>query len=635
MTLTIQICALGPHADLQIPIPRHAVIRGPSQSGKSTVLHAVCALLGGTAPDGGAFPAALIRDGEAAAVVEWGPMRRRLSRSGSKRGTVGEISANSARAWASALGHVGEHWADIGRHIVAPMGWAALMHTPRARGLSALLRAVLPQVDLPAMAAAEMDAHGGLRDSDPMHLRGAGGALALQREANSAADRAMGAAAQAAAHLGRLEAEEAPERPVEPPQERVEKAREYLALCDRWTAHDANAAAWERVAAAGEAGRQARAKWAAAVESMGERPADPGPAPSTDARDALAALSRSLDEAKREQWRISSRGGRDIAAAEAAADRWRASEPSAECGACGQALPSADAAAAAWETKLEGLEEATERAKNAADDADKCAAAEIDRLAALLSAAKDAADEEAARAAGWQADSDARANWDARRVALEQSEPAPPPDLHARPAEPGQGRPPAQYRPQAQALVSAADGYPSALERWTGEAAALERRKEAARAALEEAQNAAAEARAEAGRVQALVGVLRTVPGRAAASQAGGLSAALAGTGVSVEWADPETTTGPEVSVSVDGRPWVCASDGRQIMACLAFRLAIRRLAVARYPDASPMGYAALPVIVDRAQAWSGGWPPAHLLGGPVWRLETARGLSAVEVAQW
>ena len=69
-------------------------------------------------------------------------------------------------------------------------------------------------------------------------------------------------------------------------------------------------------------------------------------------------------------------------------------------------------------------------------------------------------------------------------------------------------------------------------------------------------------------------------------------------------------------------------------MADLAIRLMLRKLAADRSVG-KPLRYAGLPVIVDRAQAWSGRWPPARALGGPVWRLVTSADVSAVEVRAW
>lgn len=634
--MNLTITNLGPHADLRLDMPAHAIVRGPSQAGKSSLLHGLCVLLGGTAIDGSTFPTELIRDDCDAAHVELGDiLRRRISRTGSKRGHVGQTAANSGRAWAEALGHVGEHWTEIGLHIVSPMTWQTLASTTRARGLSGLLRAVLPPVDMRAMLAQDMTEHGGMRDTDPIHLTGAGGALSLQRSANSAADQAIGRVDQCAADLARLEGQPAQDRPTAPPAGRVEKARLYLATLSQWQAYDDAVASRQREIDAGESGRLALRRWHDAVAELGEQPAHPGDQPTSDAPETLrsveterADLLRQIQDAKRA-------GETALRSARRAVHEWRQTEPAQECAECGQALPSAEEATARWQARLAELGEAVTAAEKA-DNGIPALYAAVNDIDGRLREARAAAQAHADSVATWQAALDKHTAWQRQRATLDSTRPPEPSPVSPEPQKPNAARPPAGYAENARQLIEAHDRHAADLAAWERAEQDRLERIETARASLEAAQGNAAELRAEADRVRHLCAALRTVPGRAAASQASALDEQLRGTGVSVHWADPDATTGPEVWVHVDGRPWVCASDGRRVLADLALRLALRRLAHARYGrEANGIPYAALPIVVDRAQAWSGGWPPARLLGGPVWRLETVAGLDAVEVSAW
>lgn len=108
---------------------------------------------------------------------------------------------------------------------------------------------------------------------------------------------------------------------------------------------------------------------------------------------------------------------------------------------------------------------------------------------------------------------------------------------------------------------------------------------------------------AECARLDALLGVVREVPSLLAAKQA----QALGDLGpVSLTFSD-----NPAVSVLIDGRPWWLASRGRQVVADMHLRAAIRRAA----------GLTGLPIVVDNAQD-VGGQPLAQI-PGPVVILRT------------
>ncbi|MDG1479212.1 MAG: AAA family ATPase [Myxococcota bacterium] len=108
---------------------------------------------------------------------------------------------------------------------------------------------------------------------------------------------------------------------------------------------------------------------------------------------------------------------------------------------------------------------------------------------------------------------------------------------------------------------------------------------------------------AECGRLDALLGVIREVPSLLAARQA----QALGDLGpISLTFSD-----NPAVSVLIDGRPWWLASRGRQVVADMHLRAAIRRAA----------GLTGLPIVVDNVQD-VGGQPLAQI-PGPVVILRT------------
>jgi HAMP domain-containing protein len=109
--------------------------------------------------------------------------------------------------------------------------------------------------------------------------------------------------------------------------------------------------------------------------------------------------------------------------------------------------------------------------------------------------------------------------------------------------------------------------------------------------------------------------VIREVPSRLAARQA----AALGDLGpVSLTFSD-----NPAVSVLIDGRPWWLASRGRQVVADIHLRAAIRRAA----------GLSDLPIIIDNVQDVGG--QPIPRIPGPVLILRTTdeTGISIQQLA--
>ena len=628
----LSIQHLGPHGDLALDIPDHAAIVGPSQAGKSMILQSLCLLIGATASDGGSFPVELIREDADAATVRWGPLSRRVSKSGSKRGTVAGDSYGSQRDWAAALGSVGEDWTDIGIHIVSPMSWVPLASKSGGRGLSTLLRAVLPDVDMREIVADMMADVGGIRPGDPLILKGHCSALVLQKTKNAEASEAQGRLAEATAALAGM-----PTAPTAPDPKRVAKAVEYLDTLKIWAAYSTEVKQHEALVAASAQGAAAVDRWDAAIADLGDCPPDPGAADESQvdlatrkhaaAVDQRYAVSGKIEKVRLEgKAAISAHREKLREAAEALAAH-KATQPAVECGTCGQPLPSAEAAAEHHTARTAELTKIADEwiAKPEPKPADLGdLEAELVKLEGKVEKAKagitaarkvvDAHKSEAQAAAEWRR---ARARIGDRPQAV---------TIPNAPSKPAGTAPPAHHEDTARALIAASKTHQRDLAAW-------EKRKGAAEARIDALAVEASEAQAEAARVVEICKALRLAPGVAAAGNADVLASALRGTGVSIVWAE-EGAGGPEVQVYVDGRPWVCASDGRQIMADLAIRLMLRKLAADRYVG-KPLRYAGLPVIVDRAQAWSGRWPPARALGGPVWRLVTSADVSAVEVRSW
>jgi hypothetical protein len=161
----------------------------------------------------------------------------------------------------------------------------------------------------------------------------------------------------------------------------------------------------------------------------------------------------------------------------------------------------------------------------------------------------------------------------------------------------------------------------SALAAWEAQVAAAEQR-------LAAAQTRSIAAQASAARAERVLDAVRRAPTEAAARSSAALGQALPpSSGVSIRWGSAEDG-GPEVEVLIDGRPWWCASSGRQVVADLELRLALRRLAIARTAGASLrsgalLTYADVPVVVDRAQDWSGAWPALRPGEGSVLLIRT------------
>ncbi len=581
---TLSISGLGAYPGaVDLRIPDRAEVRGPSQSGKTTILTAICAALLDVGPEGALLGEMVHDEAHRAEValalpglpdVEWS-----MTRAGSRTLKVRGAPSKSAAAHRAALGLDD---LTVSRAILVPLYWLTLARSPRAAGLRDLLSAVLPAVDLRELVGAAVD----LRAADPVDLKGA---LALQTATNRAAAEARGA-------VQALEAAPPPAVVEAPPPERVARAKAFLARYADFRAYEQDLAAWRRTEARRQDAVRARAE-------LGPRPevdeAAVGRA-RTRCRDARAAVERAESEltlARRDLERAQDYVDPDAVDARRAFDAARQAPDT--CPTCGQDWPAVDLAALQARAAETTQAEIDERARRVAP-----ASARVDAAAADVAQARaregDALDAlaEAERATS------AAASWDRRAAAI--------PTLPETPSPAWEGdEPRADHAQMAEELLRQA-------ERAAGAAAAAAQDKATRAERLAAARARAAATEAEAERVGALVAAVRRAPTEVARRGAEVLAEALSGSGVEIRAAEPGSD-GDEVRVLVDGRAWWLASTGRLVLADLWIRLAVRRLAAARYPES---GYGRLPIIVDRAQDWSGEWPDVP----GVWRLVTAPG---------
>ncbi len=591
MFARLHVSGLGPLEDLTIAAAPagYTEIAGASECGKSTLVEALCLALWGVAGDGRPFPVEAIRDGCPRATIEATTargtvLRRSLTRSRIQSRELG--SGEDLQVFtreedlAARLGPVGQR-ADLGRLVVVPFSWGPLLGRELGRPLRDLLLSALPSGDLRSEVARQMGSHS-LRDSDPLD---AAGAARLQTAANRSRDEAR----------GRLDSAKARTTTAIPPavvdQAAVETARGLLEAAAAWDAHQV---AMDRH----EAARRARATAEAARDDWRRRRAELGERPAWDQTDLRVATEKvrrlETDVANaRQGHQDADLGHRDATRAlEATRATFRDLRTAGDrCPTCER--PGWTGAA----TKIEKAEAEGKRLSGVVANRLQVMEAAAEKLAALerdLIAAR--GELEVVERAG----SEPRA-WDAQMRALGPEPQVPMPAT----APPG----PKMARPELDQVEDARRVLRDAVEaEGARKRAAVE--ADRARAELAEATTEWERADREAQRVEILVAACRRAPSEIARAQA----EAFGDLGpVEIRFPEKETKQTPEVEVLVDGRPWWLASTGRQVVADLWLRSAIRRLS----------GLAALPIVVDRTQDWSGDWPEVP---GPVWFLRTTAG---------
>lgn len=555
MPVSLFVSGLGAYSGaVDLRIPDCALVAGPSESGKTSLLSALSLALTGSTPHGAEEDEAIhgeratVEAGVAGVALSWS---RRVG--GRAIARVNDTNCPSLAAHRAAVG------LDpvITQAILWPLRWVDLARSPRARALRDLLASVLPAGDLAAIIAESAD----LRADDPTDVKGA---EARQTAANRARDEARGALAQA-------ERMPVPDEAQPPNPAHVEAARALLADIDAWRRYD-DAIERHTLLAARHSERAERIRqWhsRAAVAPPGRT-----------ARNALADARREV-EALRSELALSPQPARPPAHVED------------HCPTCGQSLPDAAAAAERHAANVASYDAAVQ----ARAEIQACIDSAIDRAATLAGVVREA--EIAAQSNG--------------------PCPSPLPDPGPVPEAPAGARPDFAREPGARAYLDRAQQAEGAAGRRAAAIRAMETAVMAARVQLQAAE-------AEAARVAQLVVAVRGAPAELVRRGRVALDEALAGSGVGVILAEPGES-GDEVRVTIDGRPWWIASTGRQVAADAALRAAIRSLAAARYPG-GPIGYNEVPVVIDRAQDWSGEWPT---IAAPWWRLETRAGALVVK----
>jgi hypothetical protein len=637
-------------------------IAGPSQAGKSTALLALLLLLTGSAPDGSPFPPELINDAAdradvALVLADDRVLKRSLTRARSSTWSLSSApqvpgdqasravqTYTSQAAWGQALGLD----PDLVRAIVAPGEALALTRAgDRGRALRDLLLRALPAVDVAAIVAEWV---GGLRPGEVAHVDDIGrgktavrGAASLATTARKAEATAQGAAAEAQAALAAAEgAAPAPYSPTDPSvvaeaQRKAGAARDWLAQLELYTSTQRALEVW-RQADARHAEREAdRAAWQARLDALGPAPDAPEAVAVPQALvDAVLAAETQVHVARQalhaaEAWQdpmVSQRRASLTLAIEA--HRVAQATPTVgDCPACGTTLSTQH-----LELHLSRLAERVELATQALarEESESEAARErqITRAQATLTEreaihlqARQSLD--AARTRAQAAETQAR-DRAAHSAAVRALGPQPAPEADPGPAPvvstPPTGHDRPDTRSRAEAAIRAATELDAqaAQGQALADAAAATHAQRVADARDRATATAAAAAAAHQAvlRAEAVLDAARRAPTEAATRAAAALDAQLTGTGVAVVWGSA-AEGGPEADVLIDGRPWWCASSGRQVLADLELRVALRTLAQVRYPGPPVVGYADLPVIVDRAQDWSGRWPQV----AGVWLIRT------------
>lgn len=678
MFTALDLANLGPHTATRLVLPDpmgHAWITGGSEVGKSTLIDAVTVVLWGVSPDGRPFDVAQISDGQDKAGVALTTARgtvlgRTVTRRRSWTRTMGTETFASDDAMRTKLGNIGAR-AELGRAIVAPLQWRALLTRDLGRPLRDLILSVVGEGDLRTVVGEMMG--GRLRPSDPVDPKAA---ATLLTAANSSRDAARGWL-DAVTMRKRAETVDVPDTtdarailtardawtaygsagdvratrdaqaaelrrridtpaPTGPAEEDVAKAARVMAALDAWTKHDTAATAYEAARTRHADAVRRRDEVRAARATLGERPTV----------DTVGLAAKRAQIARVDTKPFASAVAEKAGALTVAETKLRElSGKSDDCPTCGQTW----AARAEARAKAVEIRDAAKAEHDRATKALATTAASLDALRAEIAAleaaetaaktwdqrSRDIGQEPAVPVApveptapelrrpttehtGWarriQAEATETATLTKRHVADVEKATA---DLAAlggveatAAEEPTVARPSADQVSTASSLIEQAALATAANARAVREAAEIA-------AEVTDAQATVDAADIEAKRASLLVLACRQAPTRIAEEQA----AALGDMGpVTLRFPPKESKDTPEIEVLIDGRPWYLASRGRLIYACARFRCALRRAA----------GLVGLPVVIDDAGSWSGEWDGVV---GPAWFLVTTTGAIGVSSA--
>lgn len=604
MFKSITIRGLGPHLDRVVVLdPRGTTeISGRSESGKSTVLRALCVGLWGCDLDGRPLDPAAITAGAERAEVELvtargTTFRRSMTRKGTKtRERIGPddhgvpTTYTSDKEWNTALDRLSR---PVLRLIAVPMAWRELAESAGGgRDLRDLVVGLLPPADL----RAEVERLAGVEIPLSMLLTPKA-AEAARTDAKTERERAEGA------FHALIAADQTADIQLRPEAD-VEECQAVLAAAAAWAGHDQAAGAAKR----------AREEYDRRLADYQRRkdavPLEPERIASDVYQDAHAsyeaaktaeyAAARALDVARAEDGQhkaataVWSQRLREI---EAEIERFEKTETAgAICPTCHQHWADAASHQDSEREKLYDRRRKVIAEKPADIDADPIAARDV--YDAATNAHRDAREfvEDIRKRSA------AHAEWK-RLVAAVGEPPAPldmSPDLV----------PPDVPRPLEPEIRSARDAI-RAWERHNALAEAAAAMKDRRKADIKAAGDRVHAAKAAVGQAEKILEAVRKAPSEIARRQA----AAIGDLGpVSLVFTD-----GGGVDVLVDGRPWWCASTGRQIVADVWLRMALRRLAGAGW----------FPIFVDNCGAVAGQDIPVV---APAVLLRTVAGEFRVEV---
>ncbi len=571
MLQQLTVSGLGPHEDFtaQFNPTGRTVVTGPSESGKTSLLEAITFCLWGRSW-GGKFRPEAIHDGMSKAVVEMvldsgRCIRRSVTRSRSQKRTIKigeELTEYATEAkFLEALDDLGRD-IDTLRVVLAPMEWVPMV-SGNARAFRDLLASILPDADVGSeverlMAEAGQSLHDGDLDLTEKEV------MSRRLASKKARDEAQGRLDAAEERLATLRASE----PVLDGESAVDP--EILEAATQWAEYDRKIGVSEARSAAEEALR----RWQESRTALGEEP---------EWQEAYAQADQRLQQA---QWAASQTmqvyqqayGQYQTVATQI--QQFQGIDPSI-CPTCRR--PGWEAGA----TYVQQLHAFQSQVQTAFEDANAKYQAANQELQLATDFAAEARDATLRRSA-WRDQ--------LQRLGAEPVLPEVPDDA---PERPEVARPDPDLLTKAQATLRASAAFEGARAQWASNV-------EAAKATVEKETQRHADAAREYERLSALLDAVRAAPSTVAERQA----LALGDLGpVTLQFGE-----NPAVEVLIDGRPWWLASRGRQVVADMWLRAAIRRVLEMEW----------LLLVVDNIQDVGG--QPLPDIDGPVLLLQTTDG---------
>ena len=300
MLSSIHLHNFGPYArrTLTFNPGGSTVVSGRSQSGKTTILSAICFCLWGTDRSGRPVQPDVIHQGagKCSVTLEWAngiKHRRSMTKSrGTKRERIDgdeTVAFKSERDWQQRLGTLGTRQGVL-RHLVAPKAWVHLLSGPGGgRPLRDLLASLMPESDRQDLLTTMMSEHG-------LQLReGHAGwsekdVTAQRREARKAVSHAEGVleaskAARGASH----------DAPFEPSPSAVAEAQTVLDSAAEWARYSSKRKVYEERLKARQHAEQAKQDHKKRLAEIGDNPGTQQLDPKQARRDANKARKKAAD----------------------------------------------------------------------------------------------------------------------------------------------------------------------------------------------------------------------------------------------------------------------------------------------------------------------------------------------------